>query len=235
MPLQRRLTDRVTVAVSGSTACRADAASTQPSRRCARTVRARTRSRAMHRAASRMTAPASSFAIAVLVLGAALGLGSYTFAYARGWAYMTDDPRACANCHVMNEQYDGWIKSSHRSVAVCNDCHVPHSLVAKYATKGTQRLLALVLLHDRPVFPSQSGRYPPAGRSRRRIAAAATSPSSTRWGRPPTPDRATSRVSGVTGPWAIWNFPRPTLPIRRGEPCPTRNQAECAGGVAVRS
>jgi cytochrome c nitrite reductase small subunit len=73
----------------------------------------------------------------VLVLGAALGLGSYTFAYARGWAYMTDDPRACANCHVMNEQYAGWIKSSHRSVAVCNDCHVPHSLVAKYVTKGT--------------------------------------------------------------------------------------------------
>jgi cytochrome c nitrite reductase small subunit len=77
------------------------------------------------------------FAIAVLVIGAAIGLGSYTFAYARGWAYMTDDPRACANCHVMNEQYDGWIKSSHRSVAVCNDCHVPHSMVAKYATKAT--------------------------------------------------------------------------------------------------
>ena len=37
----------------------------------------------------------------------------------------------------MNEQYDGWIKSSHRSVAVCNDCHVPHSFVAKYWTKGT--------------------------------------------------------------------------------------------------
>ena len=77
------------------------------------------------------------FAIAVLVLGAALGLGSYTFAYARGWAYLTDNSRACANCHVMNEQYDGWIKSSHRSVAVCNDCHVPHSLVAKYATKAS--------------------------------------------------------------------------------------------------
>ena len=37
----------------------------------------------------------------------------------------------------MNEQYDGWIKSSHRSVAVCNDCHVPHNLIAKYATKGS--------------------------------------------------------------------------------------------------
>jgi len=37
----------------------------------------------------------------------------------------------------MNEQYDGWIKSSQRSVAVCNDCHVPHSLIAKYATNGS--------------------------------------------------------------------------------------------------
>ena len=36
----------------------------------------------------------------------------------------------------MNEQYDGWIKSGHRSVAVCNDCHVPNALLAKYATKG---------------------------------------------------------------------------------------------------
>ena len=97
------------------------------------------------------------FAIAVLVLGAALGLGSYTFAYAQGWAYLTDDPRACANCHVMNEQYDGWIKSSHRSVAVCNDCHVPHSLVAKYCDQGQQRLLALVLLHDRPYSRANPG------------------------------------------------------------------------------
>ena len=175
------------------------------------------------------------FAIAVLVLGAALGLGTYTFAYARGWAYMTDDPRACANCHVMNEQYDGWIKSSHRSVAVCNDCHVPHSLVAKYATKGTQRLLALVLLHDRRCSRANPGVARRAGRSRRRIAAAATSPSSPRWERRHTPGLATSPVSAVMGRWAIWNFPRPTLPIRRGEPCPTRNQAACAGGVAVRS
>ena len=82
------------------------------------------------------TASQTSIVIVVAVLGAALGLGSYTFTYARGWAYMTDDARACANCHVMNEQYDGWIKSSHRSVAVCNDCHVPHSLIAKYATKA---------------------------------------------------------------------------------------------------
>ena len=84
-----------------------------------------------------MSGSHTSLAIAVVALGVALGLGSYTFAYARGWAYMTNDPQACANCHVMNEQYDGWMKSSHRSVAVCNDCHVPDSLVGKYVTKAT--------------------------------------------------------------------------------------------------
>ena len=70
------------------------------------------------------------------LVGIALGLAAYTFAYAKGWSYLTNDPQACANCHVMNEQYDGWLKGSHRSVAVCNDCHVPHDLVGKYATKA---------------------------------------------------------------------------------------------------
>ena len=49
---------------------------------------------------------------------------------------MTDDPDACVNCHIMNEQYDGWVKSSHRSVAVCNDCHTPPDFVGKYTTKA---------------------------------------------------------------------------------------------------
>ena len=78
---------------------------------------------------------AAVFVLTALV-GIALGLGGYTFAYAKGWSYMTNDARACANCHVMNEQYDGWLKGSHRSVAVCNDCHVPHGMVAKYYTKA---------------------------------------------------------------------------------------------------
>jgi cytochrome c nitrite reductase small subunit len=74
--------------------------------------------------------------LSLVLLGAALGLGGYTFAYAKGWSYLTDDAAACANCHVMREQHDGWTKSSHRSVAVCNDCHVPESLVGKYYTKA---------------------------------------------------------------------------------------------------
>jgi len=70
-------------------------------------------------------------------IGAAAGLGAYTFLYAKGAAYLTNNPAACANCHVMQEHYSGWMKSSHRSVAGCNDCHTPHSLVPKYLTKAS--------------------------------------------------------------------------------------------------
>jgi cytochrome c nitrite reductase small subunit len=74
--------------------------------------------------------------IAGVVFGLLVGLGLYTFVYARGSSYLTNDPAACANCHVMNEQYDGWLKSSHHAVAVCNDCHTPHTIIGKYSTKA---------------------------------------------------------------------------------------------------
>ena len=70
-------------------------------------------------------------------VGIAAGVGAYTFVYAKGASYLTNDPGACANCHVMQEHYDGWLKSSHRSVAVCNDCHTPPGLVGKYAAKAS--------------------------------------------------------------------------------------------------
>jgi cytochrome c nitrite reductase small subunit len=69
-------------------------------------------------------------------VGAATGIGSFTFLYARGWSYMTNDPAACANCHIMEEQFDGWQHSSHHEVAVCNDCHTPHDFFGKYLTKA---------------------------------------------------------------------------------------------------
>lgn len=77
----------------------------------------------------------TAIALGVL-LGVAAGVGGFTFVYARGYSYLTDDPRACVNCHVMNEQYDGWVKSSHREVAACNDCHTPPGVVGKYAVKA---------------------------------------------------------------------------------------------------
>lgn len=69
-------------------------------------------------------------------MGLALGVVAYTFVYAKGASYLTNDPKACVNCHIMQEQYDGWIKSSHRSVAACNDCHTPANFVGKYSTKA---------------------------------------------------------------------------------------------------
>jgi cytochrome c nitrite reductase small subunit len=73
---------------------------------------------------------------AAALMGIAAGIGSYTFVYAKGYSYLTNDPAACANCHVMQPQYDGWRVSPHRSVAVCNDCHTPPGLIPKYATKA---------------------------------------------------------------------------------------------------
>lgn len=71
------------------------------------------------------------------LIGSAAGLGTYTFYYADGASYLSSDARACANCHVMQGHYDAWLKSSHRNVAACNDCHAPHdSFVGKWYCKG---------------------------------------------------------------------------------------------------
>lgn len=74
--------------------------------------------------------------VAVVALGLAVGLGAFTFAYARGYSYLTNDPAACGNCHIMTEHLEAWNKSSHRAVATCNDCHTPHDLVGKYTVKA---------------------------------------------------------------------------------------------------
>lgn len=71
---------------------------------------------------------------AVGVLG---GLVIYTFVYAKGASYLSGDPEACINCHIMEEQYDSWIAGSHADKATCADCHMPHdNIVHAYAVKG---------------------------------------------------------------------------------------------------
>ena len=88
--------------------------------------------RAPRRTISRLLIP-----LTAILIGAAVGIGAFTFVYAKGYSYLTDDPAACANCHVMEEQFSAWVKSSHRNVAGCNDCHTPKGFVGKYATKAT--------------------------------------------------------------------------------------------------
>src|SRR5262245_30357792 len=71
-----------------------------------------------------------------LALGVTIGIGGYTFVYDKDDSYLSIDPRACPNCHIMQDKLDAWIKLSHRSVATCNDCHTPSGLVPKYFTKA---------------------------------------------------------------------------------------------------
>jgi cytochrome c nitrite reductase small subunit len=73
---------------------------------------------------------------AAILLGIALGLGVFTFGYAKGYSYLGHDPAACANCHIMSEHFAAWTKGSHHTVATCNDCHTPHNVVGKYAVKA---------------------------------------------------------------------------------------------------
>jgi len=87
--------------------------------------------------ASRRSVPLWVWLALAALIGAIVGLGAYTFAYAEGASYLTNDPDACMNCHVMRDQYEGWLHGPHSTVAACNDCHAPHnSVVAKYAVKG---------------------------------------------------------------------------------------------------
>ena len=79
---------------------------------------------------------ATSAVVLAVLLGLLLGVGGYTFLYAEGLSYMSDDPKVCVNCHIMQPQYDSWQKASHHAVAVCVDCHLPHGFFGKYFAKG---------------------------------------------------------------------------------------------------
>jgi cytochrome c nitrite reductase small subunit len=76
-------------------------------------------------------------ALTVCVLaGMGLGAGAFTVRYAEGFSYLSTNPTACVNCHIMREQYDGWQHASHHAVATCTDCHVPHETIPKYLVKA---------------------------------------------------------------------------------------------------
>ncbi|GHS85269.1 cytochrome c-type protein [Campylobacterota bacterium] len=66
----------------------------------------------------------------------AIGVFVYLINVSKAFSYLSDDPKACINCHVMNTQYATWEHSAHREAAVCNDCHLPNSGVTKYIAKA---------------------------------------------------------------------------------------------------
>lgn len=52
-------------------------------------------------------------------------------------SYLSSDPKACINCHVMNTQYATWQHSAHGVAGVtCVDCHLPtDNFIDKYVAK----------------------------------------------------------------------------------------------------
>lgn len=80
--------------------------------------------------------PAVLPALAAVSFGVLLGIGGATFNHAEGLSYLSPDPKACANCHIMHPQYDSWQKASHHTVATCADCHLPAEFPEKYLAKA---------------------------------------------------------------------------------------------------
>ena len=75
------------------------------------------------------------------LVGILIGLGGYIFYISKAYTYLSDDPKACVNCHIMEPEYATWMHSSHGRNTVCNDCHVPHDNVfRKYYFKANDGL-----------------------------------------------------------------------------------------------
>ncbi len=88
-----------------------------------------------------------------ILLGIFVGLVIYTFYVSNAASYLSDDPKTCINCHVMNPQYATWLHSSHRENATCNDCHVPHDNVFNtyyFKAKDGMRHATVFTLRNEP-------------------------------------------------------------------------------------
>jgi cytochrome c nitrite reductase small subunit len=74
--------------------------------------------------------------VVAILLGLMSGIGGFTFRYAEGMSYFSSDPKNCANCHIMQQQYDSWSRSTHHHVAGCVECHLPHDTIPKLIAKA---------------------------------------------------------------------------------------------------
>ena len=82
-------------------------------------------------------------------LGAALGIGLFTVAYAKALSYVSDEPEACVNCHIMREQYEGWLRGP-----------APRGRHLQRLPRAA-RLLRQVALEGAERLPSQHGVHAP--------------------------------------------------------------------------
>ncbi len=85
--------------------------------------------------------PATWRFVVLILLGIFFGLILLVLHVGRATSYLSDDPSACVNCHVMAPYFATWQNSSHGRFTVCNDCHVPQNNVfEKYFFKASDGL-----------------------------------------------------------------------------------------------
>ncbi len=73
----------------------------------------------------------------ILAFVAAIVMFAYLVNASKALSYLSTDPKACINCHVMNTQYATWQHSSHARSATCVECHLPtDTTINKYKAKA---------------------------------------------------------------------------------------------------
>jgi cytochrome c nitrite reductase small subunit len=74
----------------------------------------------------------------IAIAAAVIALGFFVYV-TDAPAYGGSAPETCANCHVMDSQYENWYHAPHEKVTECVDCHLPHENIAMYyLEKGRQ-------------------------------------------------------------------------------------------------
>ena len=100
----------------------------------------------------------------LLLLGIFAGLFLYILYISNAFSYISDDPKACVNCHIMAPQYATWYHSAHREVTNCNSCHVPHNNVFNkyyFKAKDGLRHATIFTLRNEPqvIFIKEEGKH----------------------------------------------------------------------------
>ncbi len=82
--------------------------------------------------------PCPNFLFILAIAAAVIALGFFVFV-TDAPAYGGSAPETCANCHVMDSQYENWYHAPHEKFTECVDCHLPHeNIVVYYLEKGRQ-------------------------------------------------------------------------------------------------
>ena len=101
-------------------------------------------------AGSKLGLVRAAYAITLgITVGLLLAVGGYTFIYARGASYLMNDPAACANCHVMQEQSPAGL---HRVIERSPYARLPYAAHrgGQVPDEGLERVLAFLISASAP-------------------------------------------------------------------------------------